>query len=75
MEDIEIIYYRIEHQPGKGTTFYLYLRNRDVKTLRELPIDEAILITDLLRNEKPLTYNTRRGTISTARLEPTGENE
>ncbi len=75
MEEIEIVYYRIEHQITRGTTFYLYLRNRDVKTLRDLPLEEAMFITDILRNERPLSFNMRTGTIATSRLEPTGENE
>ena len=68
--------YFIRHAIGLGkTSLTLHFTDGGFDVIDNLEVSEAGYLVDLMRNEKPLTYNTANKTLATATVEPVGEAE
>lgn len=68
--------YFIRHRIGDGKTFLtLHFEGGGSEVLNDLALNEAEYLIDLLRNEKPLIYDTTDKVLATQLLEPVGEGE
>ncbi|MGC8873083.1 MAG: hypothetical protein ACP5SI_01375 [Chloroflexia bacterium] len=67
--------YAVFHQLGGKTAVVLYYQQGEPDTLPNLDLREAAFVIDLLRNEKPISYDPETGQLSTYSPEPTGEGE
>jgi len=70
-----ITHYSITHKVGKGTSLQLFFSGGGNEIIKELNAQEAIFLINVLRNERPLMFDSVNQIISTATREPVGENE
>jgi hypothetical protein len=70
-----VTHYAVFHNIGAGTDVVLYYEGGGAETVTGLPYAEAAFIVDLLRNEKPVSYDAALRRVSTLYPEPTGESE
>lgn len=70
-----ITHYSISHKLGGGTSLQFFFSGGGNETTKELSVQEAILLINVLRNERPLLYDSVKKMISTSTQEPVGENE
>jgi hypothetical protein len=67
--------YAVFHQVGGKTAVVLYYQQGEPDALRDLDLREAAFIVDLLRNEKPISFDPESRQLSTHSPEPVGEGE
>jgi hypothetical protein len=68
--------YFVRHSIGDGKTFLtLHFEGGGSEVLNDLDLNHAAYLVDLLRNEKPLIYDTTNKVLATASQEPVGEGE
>ncbi len=67
--------YAVFHQVGGKTAVVLYYQQGEPDTLAGLDLREAMFVVDLLRHEKPISYDPETGQLSTYSPEPVGEGE
>ncbi len=68
--------YTIWHQAGSDKAeIRLLLDNGSLATISSLPLASASFIIDMLRNEKPLYWDSVARLIYTSSWEPVGEEE
>lgn len=71
-----VIGYFIRHRIGDGKTFLtLHFEGGGSEVLNDLALNQAGYLVDLLRNEKPLIYDTTNKILATSLQEPVGEGE
>ncbi len=70
-----VTHYAVFHDVGGASAINFYYQGGGADTLSGLSIDEARYLIDILRNEKPVSYDHDRKRISTYYPEPVGENE
>ncbi|WP_046744339.1 hypothetical protein [Kordia zhangzhouensis] len=70
-----VTHYAVFHNIGGATSVNVYYQGGGANTISNLSIEEAGHVIDLLRNEKPMSYDHDRKRLSTLSLEPVGENE
>ena len=70
-----VTHYAVFHNIGGETTVAVYYQGGGAGSIRNLGIEEASYVIDLLRNEKPISYDHSRKRLSTLNAEPVGENE
>jgi len=68
--------YFIRHRIGDGKTFLtIHFTDGGFDLINDLALNEAGFLIDLLRNEKPLVYDTTDKVLATSQQEPVGEGE
>ena len=68
--------YFIRHQVGVGqTSLTIHFTDGGFEVINNLDVNEAGYLVDLLRNEKPLGFDTANKTLFTTTKEPVGEGE
>lgn len=67
--------YAVFHNIGAGTDIVFYYQGGGADSVSQIPFAEASFIVDLLRNEKPMSYDHNRKRLSTYHPEPVGEEE
>ncbi len=70
-----VTHYAVFHNIGKTSSINIYYQGGGADTIKNLSIEEASYIIDLLRNEKPISYDHSRKRLSTLHAEPIGEGE
>ena len=68
-------HYAVRHNIGKSTQIIFIYTNGESDSVLVSSIEEAGFIIDLLRNEKPISYEKASNSLTTAEYEPIGENE
>ena len=67
--------YAVFHNIGGASDIILYYQGGGADTVTGIPFAEAGYIVDLLRNEKPMSYDSAVRRLSTYTPEPVGEEE
>jgi hypothetical protein len=68
--------YLIQHNLTTGASkLILHFTEGGSDSVESLAVAQAGFLIDLLRNEKPLNYETSSKTLSTTTMEPIGEGE
>ncbi|GAB3321213.1 hypothetical protein GCM10027299_15370 [Larkinella ripae] len=67
--------YAVFHTIGGTSSIVLYYQGGGADTVSDVPVAEAAYVVDLLRNEKPMSYDHDRKRLSTLTAEPVGEGE
>ena len=67
--------YAVFHDVGGTSSVVFYYEGGGADRLTGLPFDEARFIVDLLRNEKPISYDAALRRLSNFDPEPVGEGE
>lgn len=67
--------YAVFHNIGGGTDIVFYYQGGGADSVSGIPFAEAAFIVDLLRNEKPMSYDHSLKRLSTYTAEPVGEGE
>jgi hypothetical protein len=67
--------YFVGHKIGGKTRLTLHFEGGGTELIDNIEVSEAAYLIDLLRNEKPLVYDTTTKFISTSTQEPVGEGE
>ena len=70
-----VTHYAVFHNIGAGSDIVFYYQGGGADSVTNIPFAEAAYIVDLLRNEKPMSYDHTRKRLSTLYAEPTGEEE
>ncbi len=70
-----VTHYAVFHNLGSNTTIGVYYDGGGADYIRNLSIEQASFMIDLLRNEKPIAYDSNTKRLSTFQKEPVGENE
>lgn len=70
-----LTHYAVFHNVGGKTSIVVYYDGGGADVIRDLDFQEAGYMVDLLRNEKPMSYDASRKRLSTLHPEPTGEGE
>lgn len=70
-----VTHYAVFHNVGGSSEINVYYQGGGADTINGLGIAEARHIVDLLRNEKPMSYDAERKRLSTWSTEPVGEGE
>ncbi len=70
-----VTHYAVFHNVGNTSSINVYYQGGGADTIKNLSIEEASYIVDLLRNEKPMSYDHSRKRLSNLNVEPVGENE
>jgi hypothetical protein len=70
-----VTHYAVFHTIGGSSDINFYYQGGGVNFVRGIPFAEAAYIVDLLRNEKPMSYDHSRKQLSTFTAEPVGEEE
>jgi len=70
-----VTHYAVFYNVGGESSINVYYQGGGADTIRNLSIEEATYVIDLLRNEKPMSYDHSRKRLSTLNTEPVGENE
>lgn len=71
----EVSDYAVFRNAGTITEIVLYYRGGGADTVTPLGDEEADYMIDLLRNERPMSYDAERRRLSTLAIEPVGEAE
>ena len=71
----KVNHYAVFHNVEGSTSINMYYDGGGADTIRDITFQEAGFIIDLLRNEKPMSYDHDRRRLSNLSLEPVGENE
>ncbi len=67
--------YAVFHNIGSTSEIVFYYQGGGADTATGVPFAEASYIVDLLRNEKPMSYDATLKRLSTYTPEPVGEGE
>ncbi|MDH5253500.1 MAG: hypothetical protein OEW25_09255 [Nitrospira sp.] len=67
--------YAVFHNIGGSSDIVFYYQGGGADSVTSIPFAEAVFIVDLLRNEKPISYDHSRRRLSTYNPEPVGEGE
>lgn len=67
--------YAVFHNIGSTSDVVFYYQGGGADSVSGVPYAEASFIVDLLRNEKPMSYDAVLKRLSTYTPEPVGENE
>ena len=70
-----VTHYAVFHNIGRDSDIIFYYQDGSADSVRGIPVDEAAYIVDLLRNEKPMSYDHERMRLSTLTPEAVGESE
>lgn len=70
-----VTHYAVFHNVGGSSEINVYYQGGGADTISGLGVAEARHIVDLLRNEKPMSYDADRRRLSTWTSEPVGEGE
>ena len=70
-----VTHYAVFHNIGAKTSVVVYYQGGGADVIKDLDYKEAGFIVDLLRNEKPMSYDATRARLSTLHPEPVGEGE
>jgi len=70
-----VSHYAVFHNIGAQSDIVFYYRGGGANSVSGIPYTEASYIVDLLRNEKPMSYDHTRKRLSTYNPEPVGEEE
>jgi hypothetical protein len=70
-----VTHYAVFHNIGSTSDIAFYYQGGGVDSVSGIPFAEAQYIVDLLRNEKPMSYDHALKRLSTYSLEPVGEEE
>ncbi len=71
----KVTHYAVFYNVGGTSSVNVYYQGGGANTITNLSIEEASYVIDLLRNEKPMSYDHTRRRLSTWSVEPVGENE
>jgi hypothetical protein len=67
--------YAVFHNIGSTSDIVFYYQGGGADSVGGVPFAEAGYIVDLLRNEKPMSYDANLKRLSTWTMEPVGEEE
>lgn len=67
--------YTVFHNIGAGSDIVFYYQGGGADSVGGVPFAEASYIINLLRNEKPMSYDAALRRLSTWSAEPVGEGE
>jgi hypothetical protein len=67
--------YAVFHNIGSTSDIVFYYQGGGADSVSGVPFAEAGYIVDLLRNEKPMSYDAALKRLSTFAAEPVGEEE
>ena len=67
--------YAVFHNIGGNSDVVFYYQGGGADSVTGIPFTEAAFIVDLLRHEKPMSYDATLKRLSTYSLEPVGEGE
>ncbi len=67
--------YAVFHNIGAASDIVFYYQGGGADSVSGVPYQEAGYIVDLLRNEKPMSYDAALKRLSTYTPEPVGEGE
>jgi len=67
--------YAVFHNIGAASDIVFYYQGGGADSVTGVPYAEASYIVDLLRNEKPMSYDASLKRLSTYTAEPVGEGE
>ena len=67
--------YAVFHNIGAGSDIVFYYQGGGADSVSGIPFAEAGYIVELLRNEKPMSYDHSLKRLSTYTPEPVGEGE
>ena len=70
-----VTHYAVFHNIGANSDVVFYYQGGGADSVSGIPFAEAGFIVDLLRNEKPMSYDHSRKRLSTWNMEPVGEEE
>lgn len=70
-----VTHYAVFHNIGAGSDVVFYYQGGGADSVTGVPVAEAGFIVDLLRNEKPMSYDAALKRLSTWTPEPVGEEE
>lgn len=71
----KITHYAVFHNVGSTSSIVLYYEGGGADSVQNLSVAEAGFMIDLLRNEKPMSYDHALKRLSNLTSEPVGENE
>lgn len=67
--------YAVFHNIGAASDIVFYYQGGGADSVTGVPVAEAAYIVDILRNEKPMSYDAALKRLSTWTAEPVGEGE
>jgi hypothetical protein len=70
-----VTHYAVFHNIGGASDIVFYYQGGGADSVGGVAYAEAAFLVDLLRNEKPMSYDHERRRLSTYNPEPAGENE
>jgi len=70
-----VTHYAVFHNIGAATDIVFYYQGGGADSVSGIPYAEASFIVDLMRNEKPISYDHNLKRLSTLNAEPVGEGE
>ena len=70
-----VTHYAVFHNIGGTSDIVFYYQDGGADSVGNVPFAETAYIVDLLRNEKPMSYDHDRKRLSTLTPEPVGEAE
>ena len=75
MARLTVTNYAVFHNIGGASDIVFYYQGSGADSVSGVPVAEAAYIVDLLRNEKPISYDAALKRLSTLTPEPVGEGE
>ena len=75
MARLTVTNYAVFHNIGGASDIVFYYQGGGADSVSGVPVAEAAYIVDLLRNEKPMSYDANLKRLSTLSPEPVGEGE
>jgi hypothetical protein len=75
MARLTVTNYAVFHNVGGASDIVFYYQGGGADSVQGIPYAEAAFIVDLLRNEKPMSYDATLKRLSTLNPEPVGEAE
>ncbi len=70
-----VTHYAVFHNVGSTSEVVVYYQGGGADVIGNLQYPEAGFVVDLLRNEKPMSYDADRKRLSTYSMEAVGEGE
>lgn len=70
-----VTHYAVFHNVGGTSSVVVYYDGGGADSISDIPFSEAGFIVDLLRNEKPMSYDAALKRLSNYAKEPVGEGE
>jgi hypothetical protein len=70
-----VTHYAVFHNIGANTDIVFYYQGGGADSVSAVPFAEASFIVDLLRHEKPMSYDHTLKRLSNYAAEPVGEGE